>query len=77
MVTSVSKRSVPRAIPVLQGCLHLPNMDIRADAMRREFQNLINNDTSGSADLPIRRRHITAKWVYAWKANQLGEVTQG
>jgi len=48
--------------------------------MKREFQGLIDNDTFETADplaAPPAGRRPTAKWVYSWKVNHLGEVTRG
>ena len=47
------------------------------DAMRREVEGLVNNDTFIVSKLPPGRRPIAAKWVYTWKTNHLGEVVKG
>ena len=46
-------------------------------AMHREVEGLVNNDTFIVSKLPLGRRPITAKWVFAWKSNHLGEVVKG
>ena len=71
------RKSVEQEPQTYKGACVSPNKSIWADAMKREFKGLVDNDTFESAALPSGRRPITAKWVYSWKVNHRGEVTRG
>lgn len=45
--------------------------------MRHNFQGLVHSYTLETTTLPAGHRQISAKWVYSWKANHLGEVNWG
>ena len=54
-----------------------PDADIWRAAMRRELDSLADRHAFEPADLPVGRKAIGVRWVYAYKYNPDGSIIQG